>query len=324
MSERLALALESLNTEYEPIKPSLRLSRRISRLTKSPRNREVDSNKTVKFFRSISRRRLRSSRAVPEQVESLFSPFDRERLLDRIATFQSVIHWNVVSDVLTPLRASLAGWRCDTKKVNTVMCICCNARFSVKLPLVKYTEDGDESTTENELTDKVAERYVEKLPQFHRCNCPWRKQCTPISLYQISFSNMTNELQWFKERYEHNISFSDHRIEIESVLDEEALGMIRPYITEHGLLPNDEIIEISLLGWEFEQQGTSLLLSSRSDARRLISIGRVNLLHEHHNWSCFTSGYLVLLDIFRSLSSTPETGESSTDRLSRLRQLYFG
>lgn len=344
-NERLSSALESICSSGST-KVAFVSSPRVSKHLKKRVDKQIQSNKTYQFFRSISKRRLRSS-----SVENLykvsggFRPFDRGLLLDRISSFQSRVSWNISSESLTPLSLSLAGWSCDARKQNTITCGCCNASVLIKLPEAEVTGDDETDLVSIRMVDKIAEKYVAKAQEFHRENCPWRKQLTPFSVYEISFGNMTRELESFHERYRHNLNFAVdiEAMEFHPVLTGEEYQYVESYLKQHHLDVNKEVILVTLLGWTVERKGSSslLLLTSRSDARRVIvTDSAVDLVAEHHKWSCFVQGYRVLLQIFKSIAArdveSPSTDdgvelfngvtsrESNTGaKLDKLRKVYF-
>jgi hypothetical protein len=213
---------------------------------------------------------------------------------------------------------------------------------------LEYTEDGEEDTIENELIDKVAEKYITQLTEFHRENCPWRKQTTPMNVYEITLSNLNNEVKWFKESYVHNSHYLDiglDGLEVESVLDDEAYEAVGCWLKENNLPVDNKLIEITILGWIVEPQESALLLVSPSDGRRVIASGTHNLLSEHCTWSSYVKGYHVLIQIVKAsvkkaiakpdtptdenleptadCSERVEAAKCTQERLDALRKVYF-
>lgn len=358
MNDRLNTALLSIIGGSSTIKAPKKPRRR-------PLDKELENNTTIKFFRDISKRRVRSS-PVPSALATdfLFKPFDRDALLLRISTFQKVANWNIRHCELTPLSAALCGWECNLKKLNTLRCSLCHAVVTVMLPDITYTEDGEEAEEQLELIDKVIQKYVAGLKDFHKGKCLWKKQGTPLSVYEISFANMDNAVHVFTDVYSHNLQYLDELqdLKIESVLSDDQLEVLGLWLQQHDLQPDSKLIELSVLGWEVHPSGANILLISKSDARRVLisgADGEINLLKEHHDWSCFVKGYHILIDILSAMvvrpkvvssivPSTPEqdpegtheiessvlvsdephdgTSESSSstrERLERLRKVYF-
>jgi len=306
-SYRASKILESINTGPSSGKRKVQHHRIV-------KNRPTSDNKTIKYFQSISRRRLKEPELVP--YKGSYLPYNKEALLERIQTFK-FSNWTIQSLKLTPLIIARHGWTCHN--MNELRCSCCSARLLIKLPQDLEEED------EEEILDKVFDKYLQELVDGHKGYCPWRKQNTPDNVYEI---NDFKDLDAIKDLYEANKKV-DVQIKIESVLEETEVKFIRKWCDINGL-EWGVIMECSLFGWKFVKIGNRTLLQNDSCGRRVM-IDKditVNLLDEHQEWCCFVKGYKKLIEMMRSINKVDRIEDESSventlERLDNLRKLYF-
>lgn len=291
------------------------------------RPKPISTNPTIKYFQSISRRRISSPSPQKAAItgESTYLPFNKSALVSRIQTFQKYTNWNITSSILTPLIASRHGWSCFLK--NELRCVSCGSRLSVKIPQGLSEEDEDEILT------KVFEKYVEQLIDGHKESCAWRKQWSPIEVYEIGSDY--KELKVLEELYLWNLTQRGKLgdvLKIKEFLIEEDKSVIRSWLEKIGINDvQDDVLECSLLGWRIELIGEKVMLVSETCGRRvLINDEVIDVIDEHHDWCCYVDGYKDLIRMMRTLINTPKKDEvtegsvqDTLERLDKLRELYF-
>ncbi|CDR47605.1 CYFA0S34e00584g1_1 [Cyberlindnera fabianii] len=288
---------------------SHRIERILSRRNKP--DRSLDQNPTIKSFRDISRRSLRATKFdIDTSADSDFRPFDKKKLLSRLATFQKVTNWDVQNTRLTPLRCATHGWNCNTSRQNELMCLTCGARLAIKVPEASMDDDDDNDGMEFDIVESIVDKYLQDLHDRHNTNCPWKKQSTPLSVYEISFNTMDDVVGEFKERYQRNVNRLRglDNINIVSVLSDDEIEIVKKWLRKQSVDVTDNdsnAIDLAVFGWDVELQGKYTVLVSPSDARRFIVDAKgdsMNPLDEHQPWSCFTTGYKTLVKILEVLS----------------------
>lgn len=296
------------------------------------KTKQISSNPTIKYFQSISKRRLSSPTVhITEKSRGscTYLPFDKPSLISRIQTFQKYTNWNISSSLLTPLIASRHGWCCFPK--NELRCTSCSARLSIKIPQGLSEEDEDE------ILAKVYEKYVEQLVKSHKESCAWRKQWTPIEVYEIGGDY--KELKIVEELYKLNLSqIGEISVNLKNPLRDEEETTVRNWFNKNGITDlRDDILRCSLLGWKCEVIGSKVMLISETCGRRVfIGDEPIDLIDEHHDWCCYVNGYKDLIKMMDSLIAkkveipTDEDDvnnegsvQDTLDRLDKLRKLYF-
>lgn len=313
-SSRASKILESIDLTSRSTTPSKHY-----RITKLPRSTtsQAHENKAIKYFRSISKRRLRPSEPLRKGT---YLPYDKASLISRIQTF-TYNKWTVQSQKLTPLLVARHGWVCN--KLNEIKCCTCFSSLLIKIP--PLVADNDE---ENALIlDKLFEKYTEELLRAHKSCCPWVKQISPVSVYQI---NDYKELDIVKHLYEWNtgqvsvLGSSPNLKLATSPLTNEEFEVVRKWCGENGLEWGD-VFQCCLFGWRLEKVGNQLMLRSESCGRRvMVGVDEIDLKEEHNEWCCYVEGYKNLIRMMGNFETEQETtAEGTLERLNRLRKLYF-
>ncbi|ODQ56797.1 hypothetical protein WICANDRAFT_65677 [Wickerhamomyces anomalus NRRL Y-366-8] len=287
-------------------------SHRITKLSRP----KLSQNKTIKYFQSISKRRLTQTKPL---TKGSYLPYDKRELVKRINTLK-YNNWNVNSKKLTPLLIARYGWE-GSNKMNELKCCCCSARLLIKIPDELMNNDNEDNEV---IFDKLCDKYIDELKAGHKDNCPWLKQVTPMNVYEI---NNSKELGVVKELYEFNSKqIKNDDIEVVDVLTQDQVGVIRRWCEQNGLVYGN-IFQCSLFGWRIEKIGSKIMLKSESCGRRVFIEDnvQVNLIEEHHEWCCYVEGYKNLIKMMGNVenNSDENTVENTLQRLDKLRKLYF-
>ncbi|KAH3671802.1 hypothetical protein WICMUC_004560 [Wickerhamomyces mucosus] len=289
-------------------------------ILKKIRSRYVGSNRIkkpssnipiVKYFQSISKNRIRSAtKPLPDSItKSLnYLPFSKDQLICRINSFKDSQKWDLnYLNKLTVLKIARYGWFQSGRK-NELWCKCCNERFSIKFPETLNNNDEDN----DQLIDKLQDRYQELLAQSHKDTCPWKVRNTPELVYKIELNDIFNQIDHFENLYRHNLSFVKdfNGLKIDND-DDLNLNNIIKWLSLKELDINIYCILITLFNWKLNKISNNLLFESITDNRRFITslsndkdsgIEPINLLDEHYSWCDYVEGYKIVLQMFEILT----------------------
>ncbi|CAM9023673.1 unnamed protein product [Wickerhamomyces anomalus] len=259
-------------------------SHRITKLSRP----KLSQNKTIKYFQSISKRRLTQTKPL---TKGSYLPYDKRELIKRINTFK-YNNWNVNSKKLTPLLIARYGWE-GSNKMNELKCCSCSARLLIKIPDELMNNDNEDNEV---IFDKLCDKYIDELKAGHKDNCPWLKQ------------------------------IKNDDIKVADVLTQDQVGVIRRWCEQNGLVYGN-VFQCSLFGWRVEKIGSKIMLKSESCGRRVFIEDnvQVNLIDEHHEWCCYVEGYKNLIKMMGNVENNRDenTVENTLERLDKLRKLYF-
>ncbi|KAK1146321.1 hypothetical protein N8T08_003108 [Aspergillus melleus] len=134
-----------------------------------------------------------------------FVPWDRERFLERLATFRRVDRWSPKPLAISEVEWAKRGWICSD--VSRVTCVGgCGGSVVVKLPdeldeLDGY--DGEKVEERREVRDRLVKEYVELVVNGHGETCPWRNKGCDATIHRLPLANPDTAISALRTRYSH-------------------------------------------------------------------------------------------------------------------------
>ncbi|KAI9046270.1 uncharacterized protein KD926_004108 [Aspergillus affinis] len=134
-----------------------------------------------------------------------FVPWDRERFLERLATFRRVDRWSPKPPAISEVEWAKRGWICSD--VSRVTCVGgCGGSVVVKLPdeldeLDGY--DGEKVEERREVRDRLVNEYVDLVVQGHGETCPWRNKGCDATIHRLPLANPDTAISNLRTRYSH-------------------------------------------------------------------------------------------------------------------------
>ncbi|KAH8427699.1 uncharacterized protein LDX57_005409 [Aspergillus melleus] len=155
-----------------------------------------------------------------------FVPWDRERFLERLATFRRVDRWSPKPLAISEVEWAKRGWICSD--VSRVACVGgCGGSVVVKLPdeldeldgydgekveerrevrksqLTSLALDIQMSETNQIKGDRLVKEYVELVVNGHGETCPWRNKGCDATIHRLPLANPDTAISALRTRYSH-------------------------------------------------------------------------------------------------------------------------
>ncbi|PLB55513.1 C3HC zinc finger protein [Aspergillus steynii IBT 23096] len=134
-----------------------------------------------------------------------FVPWDRERFLERLATFRRVDRWSPKPSAISEVEWAKRGWICSD--VSRVTCVGgCGGSVVVKLPDELDELDGYDSEKvqeRREVRDRLVKEYVDIVVQGHGESCPWRNKGCDATIHRLPLANPDTAISALRARYSH-------------------------------------------------------------------------------------------------------------------------
>ncbi|ODQ82462.1 hypothetical protein BABINDRAFT_5424 [Babjeviella inositovora NRRL Y-12698] len=279
--------------------------------------------RSLDTFARIASKRIRTTKhKLPRRDANAnaaaFAPYSREKLLERLKTY-NVLNWNIDDEDLSALKCARNGWSCVNNQRNTLSCVSCHLYMAVKLDSYpidlststvgifgygegEYAMDECEETDQMELRHNLSQQYVRNLKTSHSPACPWAKVECPLHIYHFDYHDMPRIVQDFIQRLRslaRNTETLHEAIQlsgagVRAVLLSEQLRSLEFMARQHAAsdvfctAPMDDIprfiYELALLGWDLNIQQfkyKDVLLLSCMKCNRRILLNNTNQGHSH-------------------------------------------
>lgn len=294
--------------------------RKLSKLLGEVATREGEEQKKDDGRRLIERiikRPIHSKKHTVEQPSKKYSPWSRDMLLDRLASY-SYRRWNIdgANRRINAAECAKHGWTCvEGTHANTIQCVCCLALLNVNV--------GDNEQTQHIMSDKYHSKIVKEA---HMPKCPWVKRPCEDVLYDSLAANRS-QLENFQAR-------RTRLDELKGLIKEDQFAF-------PDSLQDDDLdagTKIALLGWQVDtvlNNGMAVLKCEACFRRITIPKDQFDVSAEHMDYCPYSkpSEWQKLLACMNAPQPQPQSqrqphtansdSSSYKERLSKLRKIYF-
>lgn len=283
-----------------------------SRRVTKPDDRKLSRASLMERIRQVKDKDYKRKTATPASPalpanKSTYTPWSREDFIERVASYQ-YRYFTVDSSTypkLSPYNTARYGWECVTKTQNTNMlqCVTCKSFLAICVP----DEDSDNGPS---FYQAVEDKYVALLTDNHTLRCLWRsKPC------QESIGSIITALPQLRGDLD----------ALQSSIPDELVSSLAVTIEGAEKDPKEPCGDRALLiatGWRFQPSG---LLKCHLCSRVAHPKDTFDAIQEHRDWCPYAIEKSEDGEpAWRQVLQKPTRKECSKERLSHLREVFFG